>query len=182
MMEKLDLEYVVTVMRTESATSSERNEAAELVFAEMIGFAANYVGADAEDAFLEWYVRVLPGICRRYDGRAPFRSYAFDSLWRWCLKYRQRQRCLPSLCDDVADKRPQMPCRVWQSDLRRRIYHALLQLPEAERTVFVLIEIEELSRSEAAQRLGCTLGALDARLFRARRRLKELLKDLAEFL
>jgi RNA polymerase sigma-70 factor (ECF subfamily) len=45
---------------------------------------------------------------------------------------------------------------------------AILALPENYRAVTVLCELEELSYSEAAQRLGCAIGTVRSRLHRAR--------------
>lgn len=53
---------------------------------------------------------------------------------------------------------------------------ALAGLPDAFRSVVVLVDIEELSYEEAAQALGCPVGTIRSRLSRARHLLHEALK------
>ncbi|HET9933205.1 MAG TPA: sigma-70 family RNA polymerase sigma factor, partial [Polyangiaceae bacterium] len=66
-------------------------------------------------------------------------------------------------------------------DLRRA--HAMLDsvldgLPASERDVFVLSDIEELSRSEVARSLAISEGTVASRLARARERVEAALKRL----
>lgn len=56
---------------------------------------------------------------------------------------------------------------------------ALAALRHADREVLVLRYLEELERDSLAERLGIGLDALDARLSRARRRLREILPSAA---
>jgi len=55
---------------------------------------------------------------------------------------------------------------------------AIQQLPPEWRTVFVLRELEGLSYAEIAEVLGIPIGTVESRLFRARQRLRQLLKPL----
>ena len=52
---------------------------------------------------------------------------------------------------------------------------AIDQLPEGFRTVLALREIEGMAYNEIAEVLGLSLGTVESRLFRARRRLRTLL-------
>jgi RNA polymerase sigma-70 factor, ECF subfamily len=56
---------------------------------------------------------------------------------------------------------------------------ALRELPEAFRATVLLVDVEELSYEEAAAALGCAVGTVRSRLFRARRILAVALADLA---
>jgi RNA polymerase sigma-70 factor (ECF subfamily) len=61
-----------------------------------------------------------------------------------------------------------------EDDLERReavaaLRQAVLALPEAYREAVVLVELEELSYADAALALGCAVGTVRSRLFRARR-------------
>lgn len=64
--------------------------------------------------------------------------------------------------------------------LSREIEAALSSLPEDQRTVVVLADIEELSYKEIASVLGCPIGTVMSRLHRARRALRKLLIEHAE--
>jgi RNA polymerase sigma-70 factor (ECF subfamily) len=55
------------------------------------------------------------------------------------------------------------------------IERAVADLPEGFRTVFVLRDVEGLSCEETAEVLGVPAATVKTRLFRSRRRLKEML-------
>jgi RNA polymerase sigma-70 factor, ECF subfamily len=61
----------------------------------------------------------------------------------------------------------------------REIDAALSALPEDQRLVVVLADIEELSYKEIAGVLGCPIGTVMSRLHRARRALRKLLLEHA---
>ena len=51
------------------------------------------------------------------------------------------------------------------------------QLPEKFRTILVLREFEGLAYNEIAEVLGCQLGTVESRLFRARKRFKDAMSQ-----
>jgi RNA polymerase sigma-70 factor, ECF subfamily len=59
------------------------------------------------------------------------------------------------------------------------VEEALDSLPEAFRAAVVLVDVEELSYEEAATALGCPVGTVRSRLFRARRILAAALSEFA---
>jgi RNA polymerase sigma-70 factor (ECF subfamily) len=63
--------------------------------------------------------------------------------------------------------------------ISREIDAALSALPEDQRLVVVLADIEELSYKEIAGVLGCPIGTVMSRLHRARRALRKLLLEHA---
>ena len=56
---------------------------------------------------------------------------------------------------------------------------ALAELPEAFRQAVLLVDVEELTYEEASAALGCPVGTVRSRLFRARRILAAVLEDYA---
>ena len=62
-----------------------------------------------------------------------------------------------------------------REQIRKLLEQAVGQLPDSFRTVFVLREIEGLSSEETAEALGVPPATVKTRLFRARRRLQEML-------
>ena len=64
---------------------------------------------------------------------------------------------------------------VAQRELRIHIHWAIHQLPLHFRTVLALREIEQMSYNEIAEALGLSIGTVESRLFRARKRLRTLL-------
>ena len=62
-------------------------------------------------------------------------------------------------------------------ELTELLEQALQRLPENLRETFILSRIERLSYKEIAQRLGITVKAVDNRLSRTMKILKQELKD-----
>lgn len=62
--------------------------------------------------------------------------------------------------------------------VRKTVIHALQSLPEDLRTVITLREIEGLSYEEIADVIGCPVGTVRSRIFRARDVIDNQLKDV----
>ena len=63
-----------------------------------------------------------------------------------------------------------------QDDLARAANEALTLLPEKLRTVFLLHEVDGLTHEEIASFLGCQVGTSKSQLFKARMKLRKILK------
>jgi RNA polymerase sigma-70 factor (ECF subfamily) len=59
------------------------------------------------------------------------------------------------------------------TDLER----AMSRLPEEFRTVLLLAEVEGMPLEEVARVMGCPVGTVKSRIFRAKERLRTLLSD-----
>jgi RNA polymerase sigma-70 factor, ECF subfamily len=70
--------------------------------------------------------------------------------------------------------------RMEQSEIRARINNAIAQLSPEHRAVILMKEIEEMQYHEIAEALGCSIGTVMSRLFYARKKLQNLLKDVYE--
>ena len=71
---------------------------------------------------------------------------------------------------------PESPdAAVAREQIRKLLEHAVAELPEAFRTVFVLREIEGLSSEETAEILEVPVATVKTRLHRGRRRLHDIL-------
>ncbi|MEX2431045.1 MAG: sigma-70 family RNA polymerase sigma factor [Dehalococcoidia bacterium] len=67
-----------------------------------------------------------------------------------------------------------------RSETSRQVREALAQLPEEQRLIITLVDLQQLDYEEAAQVTGLNLGTVKSRLFRGRKRLAELLRPLWE--
>jgi RNA polymerase sigma-70 factor (ECF subfamily) len=65
-------------------------------------------------------------------------------------------------------------------EIRERVLAALERLSENHRTVLVLREVEGLAYKEIADVMGCSIGTVMSRLFHARKRMQEMLRNLVE--
>ena len=61
--------------------------------------------------------------------------------------------------------------------MRRDIIQALEQLPEEQRSVLLLVSVEDLSYSQTAAVLAIPIGTVMSRLSRARERLRQILEN-----
>ena len=92
------------------------------------------------------------------------------SLWRRLARYRETPLAQP--VDTV------VPDPAARTDLALTMREALLTLPVPQRTVLVLRYYEDLTESQVAEVLGCTVGTVRSRTSRAVSRLRRLLPTL----
>ncbi|HXA08478.1 MAG TPA: sigma-70 family RNA polymerase sigma factor [Chthoniobacterales bacterium] len=70
--------------------------------------------------------------------------------------------------------------RMEQKEIRVRIDAAIAQLSPEHRAVILMKEIEDMQYHEIAESLGCSIGTVMSRLFYARKKLQNLLRDVYE--
>lgn len=67
-----------------------------------------------------------------------------------------------------------------RTEIRARIDAAIAQLTPEHRAVILMKETEDMQYHEIAEALGCSIGTVMSRLFYARKRLQNLLRDVYE--
>jgi RNA polymerase sigma-70 factor (ECF subfamily) len=65
-------------------------------------------------------------------------------------------------------------------EIRSRIDAAIAQLSPEHRAVILMKEMEDMQYHEIAESLGCSIGTVMSRLFYARKKLQNLLRDVYE--
>ena len=147
---------------------------------------------EADDLFQETYLRAFrffhqftPGTnCRAWlltimhnafrtrlaHHRHEVPSSDFDTTLR-----NYEQRCLQSGILSEGDPSLALLARTLDIEIR----DALLTLPEENRMVLLLVDIEEMTYDEAAAVLGCPIGTVRSRLSRARQFLRDQLTSYA---
>jgi RNA polymerase sigma-70 factor (ECF subfamily) len=70
--------------------------------------------------------------------------------------------------------------RMEQHEIRQRIDAAIAQLTPEHRAVILMKEIEDMQYHEIAESLECSIGTVMSRLFYARKKLQNLLRDVYE--
>ena len=132
----------------------------------------------ARDAAQEAFLRVLDA-APRYRPTAAFRTYLYRVLTRLCIdQYRRRT---PQQHPDPAgilseDAGP--PEALLQRERAEQVRAAIQELPPRQRIAIVLRHYEGLPYEEIAGAMGASVRAVDALLSRARKALKERLRDL----
>jgi RNA polymerase sigma-70 factor (ECF subfamily) len=70
--------------------------------------------------------------------------------------------------------------RLVDAEIRKRIDAAIGRLSDEHRAVIVMRELEGMEYQEIADAIGCSIGTVMSRLFYARRKLQEMLRDVYE--
>jgi RNA polymerase sigma-70 factor (ECF subfamily) len=138
--------------------------------------------AEADDLVQETYLRAFRFETRFQPG-THLRAWLFQILRNTFLTfYRIREREAAVAEDGVPDwdvpmfhDAPDDTGGVMEvhTDLER----ALHRLPEEFRTVLLLAEVEGLPLEDVARVMSCPVGTVKSRIFRAKERLRTLLKD-----
>jgi RNA polymerase sigma-70 factor (ECF subfamily) len=144
-----------------------------------------YQVGDREEALellQEVYLHAFQGLAR-YRGEGPLEAwFAIMAIRRardWKRKVVRRRRHGPDdeeIARDLDAAGPKGPDPS-AHPLRRVLDRALSVLPERQRAAFLLREVEDLSFREVAEALGVNEATARVHHLRARRALRELLKD-----
>ncbi|MBP3959849.1 sigma-70 family RNA polymerase sigma factor [Gemmata sp. G18] len=124
--------------------------------------------ADAEDAFQAVFLALVHSAPRIRNGRtipAWLHGVAIRVATRAKREFARRRARERNAAHSEAG--PSVSDAAWGA-LVATVHEEVQRLPEAERTVFVLCELEGVSQSDAATRLGWPLGSVSGRLCKAR--------------
>ncbi len=131
------------------------------------------------DDLVQATFEVVPRAARRFDGRAPVRTWLFGTavnVARHHVRTEMRRKRLAA----TAAEQPRTDVRdagddVLARERAARLHDAIAALPIKLRETFVLVYLEGLSGAEAATILDCREGAIWKRLHEARARLRDAL-------
>lgn len=154
----------------------------------------NLTGNDADawdlsqEAFLKAW-RALP----KFEARSQFYTWlyriAHNVTYDWL---RKRKIQGDEFDDNIATRAPAAGAATVPHGDRRpdqnmtgretaeRIQQALQELSPEHRAVILLREVEGMAYEDIAESVGCSMGTVMSRLFYARKRLQELLRDVYE--
>jgi len=138
--------------------------------------------ADAEDLVQETYLRAFR-FSHRFQPGTHLRAWLFQILRNTFLTfYRVREREAPVAEDGVPEWDVPMFHDAPENDGTAMEAHtdlerAMRRLPEEFRTVLLLAEVEGLPLEEVARVMACPVGTVKSRIFRAKERLRGLLRD-----
>lgn len=154
-------------------------------FTEVHTFALRLVGCSmaAEDLAHEVFL-ALPQALGRFRGQCPLRSYILSITVRRArqhLRAAKRRRTLEAraMTDAEVAAAPPPDAELARRELAAQLTRALDALPLSQRAAFILCEVEERSSAEAGEILGERAGTVRARVFHAKRALREQLAALS---
>jgi RNA polymerase sigma-70 factor (ECF subfamily) len=137
--------------------------------------AYNHLGSFRGGSFKAWLLRIVTNAC-------------YDELRR-----RKRRPTIPLEPLDDAGEEVESPSwivdpadhpeeQVQRIELQNAIQHCLDKLPDDFRSAVVMVDVQGLDYSEAAESIGTPIGTIKSRLARARLRLRDCLNSFAELL
>jgi RNA polymerase sigma-70 factor, ECF subfamily len=161
------------------ALASEHKDA---VYRQLVRVCGNR--EDAEDALIEALLKAYRNL-ETLQAVSAFRPWLAQIGRRVCWQFKAREALLPIVQlsameeDDIqlAGQLPNAETYAARQQMKEVLHHALSLLPEGEREVYQLREIEELSGEEVARRLGISIAAMKSRLHRARANLRKYIDD-----
>jgi RNA polymerase sigma-70 factor (ECF subfamily) len=130
--------------------------------------------ADGEDAMQEAYVKAYRGLVEgRFDGRAQFGTWLRRIVVNTAIDAMRARARTPRASSELVDAAPDEHTSAETSLALREISDWLGALPPDQRAALVLKSIEGHTSSEVAELLGCSEGAVEQRLVRARLTLRQ---------
>jgi RNA polymerase sigma-70 factor (ECF subfamily) len=139
---------------------------------------------EAEDLVQETYTKALRGFSS-FQAGTNFRAWMYRILRNSFLSSRTGLRTtIPINTEEdemllPANSTTPESVLIEQAD-RETVQHALADLPVPFREILLLCEVEEMSYQEIAETLTVPMGTVMSRLFRARRALRDLLRNKNE--
>jgi RNA polymerase sigma-70 factor, ECF subfamily len=142
----------------------------------LVRYAARILGsvADAEDAVQESYVKAYDALLAgHFEGRSSLKTWLYRIVTRTALDHRrkrarqerQAEAELPRGFDGSADADAHVALR--------ELEDLLVDLPDEQRSALLLQAMEGFTNREIGEILGCSEGAVEQRLVRARAALRE---------
>lgn len=143
---------------------------------------------DALDASQETFVRAWRGLAR-FRGESRFSTWLYRLASRICIDMLRRRPKQPELSltagDDedfsLPDLQPSPQQTAEQNELRQLVTDALTLLPPDFREAVILRDVNGLSYDEIGNITGLEPGTVKSRIYRARRKLADILMKNRNF-
>ncbi|OWM08989.1 RNA polymerase subunit sigma-70 [Mycolicibacterium peregrinum] len=150
-------------------------------------------GYDADDLLQETLLKAYSGF-HTFEPGSNARAWLFRIMYNnWVTTYRMRQRGVSEqLCEDFSDWQLSAEARHTSAGLRSaeveaieamrddEIADALSAIPAVNRVTVYLADVEGYPYREIACLMGTPIGTVMSRLARGRKRLRELLSEVAK--
>jgi len=144
----------------------------------------------AQDSFVKAWKSI-----KRFRGRSSFYTWIYRIVMNVTIDWLRKKQVkgggvefddLTQLrevdpASKTVPKKEALPYETMERDeIRARIDKAIAQLSPEQRAVILMKEIEDMQYHEIAETLGCSIGTVMSRLFYARKKLQNLLRDVYE--
>lgn len=122
---------------------------------------------------------VLRALCAKHQFQpgTNFNAWIHRILHNQFISFLRQQRRPMTTLDDVSESCLSQPAAQEDKILTREVIQALSKLPEGQREALILISSSGMSYDEAASILGCSVGTVKSRVWRARRQMEKMIFD-----
>jgi len=136
--------------------------------------------ADAEDLAQETFIE-LNRAATRYQARGTFSAFIFTLARRRLIDSYRKKACRPLEYVDLGEflMQGQAEATDHSREIEEAFHRALAALPENHRAAILLLQQQGLSYDEIAQSLDTSVSSVKTWIHRARKHLREALKEFA---
>jgi RNA polymerase sigma-70 factor (ECF subfamily) len=177
----VEVDLTVAAERVEAGDRSAFRIIVEQTQAPLFRLAARMMGgtADAEDTLQEAYVKAYRALADgQFDHRSAVRTWLYRVVVNTAIDALRRRAARPIAEDVSPDVVKFDPGQTAEAHVAlREIDDWMRDLPGEQRAAVVLTAIEGMTTVEAAKVLGCSEGAVEQRLVRARATLRKRRND-----
>ncbi len=141
----------------------------------------------AKDITQQVFLKVFTSILT-FQYKASFSSWLFRLAVNVCRDYQRSKRRMRLFSTGVpislatCDSGPSLEETLFKERVSKIVQNVVMKMSPKLRTVIILKYIEDLSYSQIAELLGCSIGTVSSRLNRSHKILAEELKEYKRFL
>lgn len=161
---------------TQSELSSSFRKVVEETAPALYRLAARITGSleEAEDVLQDSYMKAWDALeGGRFEGRAQLRTWLYRIVTNGATDALRARKRRAAVVGEAPEEQAAAGASAEARAALRELSAWLDDLPPDQRTAIVLKELEGMSGSEIAEWMGCSEGAVEQRLVRARATLRE---------
>ena len=136
-----------------------------------------YKRSEIEDTIQDIYLKIWENLDQYDETEGKFISWFSRIAQNQCIDRNRKIRVNidENIPENKLDDSPPVDEKIHNSDLKNEIMKISLDLPDKQREVFILRDIQNLTLKEVQKQTGLSTGSIKTNLYLARKKIKELL-------
>lgn len=135
---------------------------------------------EAEEAAQDTFIKCFQYL-KSFSGKSKFSTWLYRIAFNTAISYKRKPKIvvsgLENIMHNVASAEHDTSHGLYQDDKKNAIENGLLELAPVDATVLTLFYLKECSMEEISKITGIKTNAVKVKLFRARKKLAEVLKN-----